>query len=104
MRLFFSQKVELAEGAELIIPINSAEVGDVTTSELWINAVSGAYTVSIVTRTGEEEISLEKGIDMNAFALADTGAESRMLYVVSDASLIKITASSASELDVKVIY
>ena len=41
MKIFYSKKLELDNGAELIIHINTAETGEVTTSELWVNAVSG---------------------------------------------------------------
>lgn len=104
MKIFYSKKLELDNGAELIIHINTAETGEVTTSELWVNAVSGSYTVDILPREGEDYISLTYGMDMDNFVKESTGAESRMMYIISDACKVKITATEDSELDIKVIY
>lgn len=104
MRLFYSNHLELDDGAEVSIFVNGGEVGDITASELWINAVSGSYTVGIITRDGQQEVELSKGVDMDGFALADTGSEARMMYLTSDAAIIKITADGDAELDIKVIY
>ena len=52
MRLFYSNHAELADGAETLIFVNGGEVGDVIASELWVNAVSGNYKVSVITRNG----------------------------------------------------
>lgn len=104
MKIFYSKKVELADGAELIIPINKAQIGDVNTSELWVNKISGSYEVAFITREGEDFVDITKGVDFGGFSIADTGEEDRMMYIISDASLVKITATSDSELDVKICY
>lgn len=106
MRLYFSERLNLSQGQEFIIPVNDAEVGDVTTSELWINEISGpagCYSIEIETRDGDMS-PLPKGVDMSTFAIADTSDEKRMLYIISDASAIVITAEEDCEIDIKVVY
>ena len=41
---------------------------------------------------------------MEAFGIVDVGSEPRMMYLTSDAAVIKIKADGDTELDVKVIY
>ena len=41
---------------------------------------------------------------MSTFAIADTSDEKRMLYIISDASAIVITAEEDCEIDIKVVY
>ena len=102
MKLFYSKKLEFADGDSVRIPINHAETGDIAPSELWVYTEDGNY--SITATIGESEVAVEKGIDMGSFALADTASEDRMLYIISDASAIEISASGDTTLEVKVIY
>lgn len=103
MKLFYSKKLELTDGDSVIIPINKGLVGDVSTTELWVYSEDGNYEIE--TTIGENVTNdITKGIDMNNFALADTASEHRMLYIISDATSIKITASGDTTLEVKVLY
>ena len=104
MRLFYSNHATLTNGKRLNIFVNGGKTGEVTASEMWINTISGNYKVYVVARDGEDEIELEKGIDMNNFAVADTAVEARMMYLTSDAYLIIVEGDSDCEIDVKVIY
>lgn len=105
MRLFYSEEIELADGQEITIPLNNAEVGDISPAELWVNADTG-YGVSIVLRTNSgEEVELEKGIDINNYGVESTGGSTRMIYLISDASKVKLTATEGDvNLDIKIIY
>lgn len=104
MKIFYSKAIELDSGSELYIPINNAEVGDVALSELWVNVISGSYSVDILHRDGEDMVSVTYGMDMDGFAKVSTGSETRMMYPITDACALKITALEDSELDIKVIY
>lgn len=108
MKVFYSKKIEIANGDEINIAINDAKVGDVATAELWINSESGNYTVEGVLRTEEgtpETIDITKGIDFGDFAVAEEGEYgTRMLFIISDCSAVKVTGTGDDTLDVKVIF
>ena len=113
MKIFYSKQVEIADGHELVIPVNGADTGDIAVSELWVSG-GGSYTVSVLKFPNPADPSEEdweeipSGIDMNEFKVVTSEDEypDRVLFLISDAAKVKIAPAEGEdvELGIKILY
>ena len=103
MKIYYSKAVTLGADESLEISICNGETGDVVCSELHIDSEAGDYTISC--NSGEKSWDVEKGINKADLSLADVGTAGSVIYVISGADSVVITASADdTDLVVKVVY
>lgn len=103
MKIFYQTKATLDENETIIIPICNGDAGDVICSELHIDSEIGGYQVTGIS--GEKEWDAGKAIDKASLSLVDTGTPGSLIYIISGADKVVITAGSDNvDVNVKVVY
>ena len=103
MKIFYSKSAVLNEGDTLAVSICGGNTGDVVCSELHIDSEIGGY--SVTCSSGDKEWSAEKGIDKSGLTLEDVGTPGSLIYIISGAEKVTITAGSDDvDINVKVVY
>ena len=92
MKIFYSKSAVLNEGDTLAINVSGGKTGDTMVTELHIDSEIGGYSVTCVS--GNKEWSAEKGIDKSDLSLADVGTPGSLIYIISGAETVIITAGS----------
>lgn len=103
MKIFYSNSAVLNEGDTLAINVSGGKAGDTIITELHIDSEIGGY--SITCASGDKEWSAEKGIDKSDLSLADVGTPGSLIYIISGAEVVTITAGSDDvDVNVKAIF
>ena len=103
MKIFYSKKAVLAEGEQVIIPINNGKTGDTTCTELHIDSEIGGY--SVLCTSGENEWEASKGIDKAGLTIEDVGTPGSLVYIISGADKVTVTAGSDDvDVNIKVVF
>lgn len=103
MKILYQNSVTLNEDETLVIPICDGKSGDVICSELHVDSDMGGYSVTCTS--GDKEWEAEKGIDKSGLTLEDTGTPGSLIYIISGADKVIITAGSDDvDVNVKVVY
>lgn len=103
MKILFQTSATLNEGDTIVIPVCNGHSGDVICSELHVDSEIGGYSVTCTS--GEKEWEATKGIDKSGLTLEDTGTPGSLIYIISGADKVTITAGSDDvDVNVKVVY
>ena len=92
MKIFYQKSAVLNEGETIAIDVCNGKTGDVVCSELHIDSEIGGYSVTCAS--GEKEWAAEKGIDKSDLSLVDVGTPGSLIYIISGAETVIITAGS----------
>lgn len=103
MKIFYQTKAVLAENEAIEIPICDGGTGDIVCSELHVDSEIGGYQVTCIS--GDKEWDADKGIDKSSLALEDCGTPGSLIYIISGADKVVITAGSDDvDVNVKVVF
>ena len=103
MKIFYQKSAVLNEGETIAIDVCNGKTGDVLITELHIDSEIGGYSVTCAS--GDKEWEAEKGIDKSDLSLQDTGTPGSLIYIISGADKVTITAGSDDvDVNVKVVF
>lgn len=103
MKILAQKAQTLAEGETIEFKVSGGKTGDTICSELHIDSEIGGYSVTCVS--GENEWEAEKGIDKTDLSLQDVGTPGSLIYIISGADKVVITAGSDDvDINAKVVF
>ena len=92
MKILFQKSQVLNEGEQIVANVSGGKTGDTMVTELHIDSEIGGYSVTCAS--GEKEWAAEKGIDKSDLSLVDVGTPGSLIYIISGAETVIITAGS----------